>query len=195
VFEVASERMFNEPTIMETIVSVSKVLQEYERAGGFAPAVAAEAANAALEAPAAHVEPTADAFAPPSAIESWEASLPQSAEAAEAPASVAEAGTADAVVGEEGLPPHRSVVADTGDAETHVPDKPTAAILEPAAPETMTRAASPEIQEVEGMGASFSQGTAGGEAQTLELACTSWAATLGLGVDSEDDGRLRRTTP
>jgi hypothetical protein len=195
VFEVASERMFNEPTIMETIMSVSKVLQEYERASGFAPAVAAEAADAALEAPAAHVEPTADAFAPPSAIESREASLPQSAEVAEAPASVAEADTTDAVVGEEGSSPHRPVVTDAGDAETHVPDEPTAAVLEPAAPETMTRAASPEIQEVEGTGASFSQGTAGGEAQTLELACTSWAATLGLGVDSEDDGRLRHTTP
>jgi hypothetical protein len=31
------------------------------------------------------------------------------------------------------------------------------------------------------------QGAAGGEAQTLELAYTSWAATSGLGVDSEDD--------
>jgi hypothetical protein len=28
---------------------------------------------------------------------------------------------------------------------------------------------------------------AGSEAQTLELACNSWAATSGLGVDSEDD--------
>jgi hypothetical protein len=27
----------------------------------------------------------------------------------------------------------------------------------------------------------------GGEAQTLELTCTLWAATSGLGVDSEDD--------
>jgi hypothetical protein len=43
--------MFNEPAIMETIASVSKALQEYERTGGFAPAIAAEAADAALEAP------------------------------------------------------------------------------------------------------------------------------------------------
>jgi hypothetical protein len=34
VYEVAAERMFNEPTIMETIASVSKALQEHERAGG-----------------------------------------------------------------------------------------------------------------------------------------------------------------
>jgi hypothetical protein len=27
----------------------------------------------------------------------------------------------------------------------------------------------------------------GGEARTLELACTSWAATSGLDVNSEDD--------
>jgi hypothetical protein len=37
------------------------------------------------------------------------------------------------------------------------------------------------------MGASLSKGAAGGEAQTLELSCTSWAATSGLGADSEDD--------
>jgi hypothetical protein len=36
VYEVAAERMFNEPMIMETIASVSKVLQEYEHASGFA---------------------------------------------------------------------------------------------------------------------------------------------------------------
>jgi hypothetical protein len=32
--------MFAEPSIMETIATVSKALQEYERTGGFAPAVA-----------------------------------------------------------------------------------------------------------------------------------------------------------
>jgi hypothetical protein len=44
VYEVAAERMFNEPTIMETIASVLKALQEYERADGFAPATGAEKA-------------------------------------------------------------------------------------------------------------------------------------------------------
>jgi hypothetical protein len=33
----------------------------------------------------------------------------------------------------------------------------------------------------------LSLGTASGEVQTLELACNLWAATSGLGVDSEDD--------
>jgi hypothetical protein len=51
----------------------------------------------------------------------------------------------------------------------------------------MTRDALPEIQEAEEMGASLSQGAAGGKAQALELACTSWAATSGLGDNSEDD--------
>jgi hypothetical protein len=36
-YGVEAERRSNEPTIMETIASVSKGLQEYERAGGFAP--------------------------------------------------------------------------------------------------------------------------------------------------------------
>jgi hypothetical protein len=33
----------------------------------------------------------------------------------------------------------------------------------------------------------LSQGTTGGEAQALELACTSWATTSGSGGISEDD--------
>jgi hypothetical protein len=73
VYVVASEWMFNEPTIMETIASVSKVLQEYERTGGFTPAVVVDAVDAGLMAPAAHVEPTADAPAPPSVNERREA--------------------------------------------------------------------------------------------------------------------------
>jgi hypothetical protein len=40
---------------------------------------------------------------------------------------------------------------------------------------------------VEETGASLSQSTTCGEARTLELACTSWAATSGLDADSEDD--------
>jgi hypothetical protein len=66
-------------------------------------------------------------------------------------------------------------------------DEPTTIVQESAGPETMTRAASPEIQESEEMGASLSQGAVGGEAPTLELACTSWAATSGLDADSEGE--------
>jgi hypothetical protein len=83
-------------------------------------------------------------------------SLPKSAEAVEAPASVAGAGTTEAIVVDEGSLPPRPVAADAEDVETHMPDEPTAPVQEPAAPETMTRAASPEIQEAEGMGASLS---------------------------------------
>jgi hypothetical protein len=92
-----------------------KALREYERAGGFAPAVAAEATDAALEEPAASTEPAADVSAPPPASESREALLPQSAEAVEAPAAVTEAGATEAVVGEVGpaqspLAPRRFVL-------------------------------------------------------------------------------------
>jgi hypothetical protein len=79
VYEVAAEQMFNKPTIMETIALVSKVLQEYECAGSFAPAVASDAADAAYVAPATHVEPTVDTPAPPPVNEGREASPPQSA--------------------------------------------------------------------------------------------------------------------
>jgi hypothetical protein len=51
----------------------------------------------------------------------------------------------------------------------------------------MTRATSTDIQEAKETGASMSQGAVGREAQTLELACTSWAATSGLDADSEDE--------
>jgi hypothetical protein len=114
-------------------------------------------------------------------------SLPQFTEAAEALASVAEAGAVEAVVGEKGSSPPRPVAADTEDVETRVPNESAAAVQELPASETMTRAASPEIQEVEETRAPLSQGVMGGEAETLELACTSWAATSGLGIDSEDD--------
>jgi hypothetical protein len=37
MLEVATERMFAESSILETIVSVSRALHQYERARGFAP--------------------------------------------------------------------------------------------------------------------------------------------------------------
>jgi hypothetical protein len=85
--------------------SRQQTLQEYERANSFAPAVAADAEHAALAAPAAHVEVTADTPAPLPANEGREAPPPQLVETAEAPASVAEAGTAEAL-SEERKHPH-----------------------------------------------------------------------------------------
>jgi hypothetical protein len=185
VLEVVTGRMLAEPSIMEMIASVSKALQEYEHAGGFAPVVAAEVTDAALEAPAASMEPAADASAPPPASESRESSLPQSVEAAGATAAVAATSAAEAVVGEAGQSPPRLVVA--GADEVRALDEPAADVQERVAPETTTRAASQEIQEAGEMGASLSQGAAGGEAQALELASTSRVTTSGLDDDSEDD--------
>jgi hypothetical protein len=56
-----------------------------------------------------------------------------------------------------------------------------------AVPETVARAIALEIQVAEETEASLSQGAAGGDARTLELACSSWATTTGLDADSEDD--------
>jgi hypothetical protein len=108
-------------------------------------------------------------------------------EAAEAPAPAAEAGTAEAVVGGEGTSPPRPVAVDAERVETRAPGEPVTVVQEPASPETMTRAASPEFREDKEIGPSLSQGTAGGEARTLDLTCTSWAATFGLDADSEDN--------
>jgi hypothetical protein len=72
--------------------------------------------------------------------------------------------------------------------EVLVPGEPAAAPQERVAPEGTTRAASPEIQEAdEDTGGALSQGTASGEAQALELACTPWAAASEAGDDVEDD--------
>jgi hypothetical protein len=185
VLEVATERMFAELPIMETIASVSKALHEYERASGFAPAATAEATDATLEAPAVGMEPAADASAPPPTSESQEASLSQPAEAAETTFAVAASGAAEAVVGEAGSSPPRPAAAGADEVLLH--DEPAAAVQERGASAGATRAASPEIQEAEETGASLLQGAVGGEAQALELACTSWAATSGLGDDTEDN--------
>jgi hypothetical protein len=94
VLDVATERMFTEPSIMETIALVSKVLHEYERAGGFAPSAASKAAEAVLEGSVAGTEPAADVSAPPPIGEGREAPLPQPAEAAKTSAADAVAGVA-----------------------------------------------------------------------------------------------------
>jgi hypothetical protein len=62
---VATERMFAEPSILETTASVSQALHQYERAGCFAPPVASEAAEAVPEESAAGTESVAVVSAPP----------------------------------------------------------------------------------------------------------------------------------
>jgi hypothetical protein len=92
----------------------------------------------------------------------------------------------EGIVGEVGSSPSRSVAA--GADEVLAPDEPAIALQEGVVPEDTARAVSSEIQEAEeGVGAALLQGAASGEAQTLELACTTWAATSESGNDTEDD--------
>jgi hypothetical protein len=171
-YEVAMERRSNEPMIMETIASVSKALQEYERAGGFASATATDAEDVALAVPAARVEPTKYASAPPHVDEGREASPPWSVEATEAPAPVTKPVATEAIVGGGGTSPLSPVAAEAEGVEARVLDEPAAVARESAVPEVMTRATTLEIREAEETGAFLSQGAVGGEARTLELACT-----------------------
>jgi hypothetical protein len=126
VLEVATEWILAELTIMEPIMSVSKVLQEYEHAGGFTPTATADAADVALEVPAASTKPAADASAPPPIGESREASLPQPVEAAKTTAAIAGTDASEVVVGEAGSSPSRPVVAEV--VETRMPAEPAAVV-------------------------------------------------------------------
>jgi hypothetical protein len=100
VLDAATERMFAELPIMETIASVSKALHKYEHAGGFAPHAALKASEAVPEVLAVGMEPAADASTPPPTSESQEVSLPQPAEVAETTTTVAATDAAEVVVGE-----------------------------------------------------------------------------------------------
>jgi hypothetical protein len=144
-YEVATELRSNEPTVMETIVSVSKALQEYEHAGSFSSAAAIDAGDAVLAAPAAHVEPTTEASVPPQVDEGREASPPQLVETAEAPAPVLEPSVVEPVVGGEGTSPPRLVAAEAEGVETRALDELVVIAQEAAVPETMARATTPEI--------------------------------------------------
>jgi hypothetical protein len=184
--DVAAEWILAEPLILETIASISQALHQYERAGGFDPPAASEAAEAAAKVSAICTDSVADAPAPPPTSEGQEVSFPQPAGAAEPTTTAVAAGVAEGVVGEAGSSPSRLVTA--GVDEVLVPDEPAATLQKGVAPEDMTRAASLEIQKAEeGAGVTLLQGAASGEAQTLELACTSWAATFECGDDAEDD--------
>jgi hypothetical protein len=172
---------------METIASVSKELQEYERAGGFASPAAADMEDVALAALVACEGPREDASASPHVDEGRDASPPRPVEAAEIPAPVAKPVSAEAVAGEEETSPPGPVTIEVEGVEALALDKPAAVVQGSAIPETVARATTPEIQVAEETGASLSQGAAGGEARTLELACSSWAATTELDTNSEDD--------
>jgi hypothetical protein len=96
------------------------------------------------------------------------------------------AGETEDVVREAGSSSPRPVAA--GADEVIGSDELAADLQERIAPEEAARATSPEIQEAEeDTGTALQQGAAGGENQTLEFACTSWAATSEPCDDAEDD--------
>jgi hypothetical protein len=185
-YNAAAERRSNEPTIMETIALVLKALQEYERAGGFAPAVAEDTEDVALAAPAARMEPAEDTTAPPHVDEGREASPPGPVEAAETPAPVAKPVSTEAVAGEEETSPPDPVTVEVEDVEARALDEPITVVQGLGVPK-VARAITPEIQVAEETRASLSQGAVGDDAWTLELACSLWATTTKLDTDSEDD--------
>jgi hypothetical protein len=108
-------------------------------------------------------------------------------EATETPTPVAKPVSAEAVVGEDGTSPPGPVAIEVEGVEVRVLDEPAAVAQESAVPAMVAGATTPEIRVAEETGASLSQSAAGGEAQTLGLARTSWTATSGLDADSEDD--------
>jgi hypothetical protein len=76
MLEVATERMFTEPSILETIASVATALRQYEGASGSAPPAAPEAAEGVLEEPATGAESVAIVSASSPTREDQGASLP-----------------------------------------------------------------------------------------------------------------------
>jgi hypothetical protein len=82
MLEVATERMFSEPSILEMIASVLRALHQYKRASSFAPPAASEAAEAIPEKSATGTESVAVMSAPPLISEGQKASLPPTTEVA-----------------------------------------------------------------------------------------------------------------
>jgi hypothetical protein len=185
VLDVVTERMFAKPSIMETIASVSQALQQYKCVGGFAHFTTPEAAETVLEEFATGTEPVADVSALPPTSAGQEASLPQPIEVAGTTAAAVATGTTEVVVGEAGSSPSRSVAV--GADEVRVPDEPATAVQERVAPEDTTRTASRRSKRSRRRRARLCCRASSGEAQDLELACTSWAATPGSGDDTKND--------
>jgi predicted component of type VI protein secretion system len=111
MLEVATERMFAEPSILETIVSVTLVLRLYESAGGSAPSATPEAAEAVPGESSAGAESAAVVPALSPSREGQETSLPQPAETAAPTAVVTTFDAAVGVVEEVGPSSPRSVAA------------------------------------------------------------------------------------
>jgi hypothetical protein len=93
------------------------------------------------------------------------------------------------------LQPPYPVVAEAEGVEACALDESAAIAQESAGPETVARATTSEIQVAEETEASLSQGAAGGETRTLELACTRGRLPLGLTPTPRMTRRPRRATP
>jgi hypothetical protein len=65
MLEVATERMFTEPSILDTITSVASALRQYKGASSSAPPAASEAAVEVFEESAAGTESAVDASPTP----------------------------------------------------------------------------------------------------------------------------------
>jgi hypothetical protein len=189
MLEVATERMFVEPSILDTIALVTSALRQYEGASGSMPPAAPEAGEGVLEEFTAGAESAMVMSVPSPTREDQGASLPQPVEAVASAPAAAVAYVEEGVVGVAG--PSSLCPFAAAAEEVLVPGEPAAAPQEHVAPEGMTRVASPEIQEaVEDSGAALSKGAASGEAQALELAYIPWAAAFKAGDDAEDDDEV-----
>jgi hypothetical protein len=194
-YDEAAERRSNESTIMETIASVSKALQEYERAGVFAPATAEDMEDVALAVPATRVEPTEDTTAPPHVDEGRKASLPGPVEAAETPALVAKPVSAEAVAREEETSPPGPVTIEVEDVETRALDEPAAAAQGLAVPELMARAITLEIQVAEETGRPFPKARWAAMLGCLSLRALRGRLPPGLTLTLRTTRRPWRATP
>jgi hypothetical protein len=100
MLEVATERLFAEPSILDTIVLVASALRQYECASGSVPPATLEVAEGVLEESVAGTELVVVVSAPSPTREGTGVSLPQPAEAVASAAIVVD--VAEGVVGGPG---------------------------------------------------------------------------------------------
>jgi hypothetical protein len=185
ILEAVTERVFTNPSLLDTIMLGPPAPRQDGDAGGPASSAAPEAAEGVLEESAAGAESAA--IVPPllSTGENADAPLHQTAEAVVAAPPPLIAGAAEEVVGAaEPWSPQPAVAAEEVTAQS----QPTTVPQEHDAPEGATRAASPEIHEArENSGAALPRDVGGSDVRVLELVGFSWAAAFEIGDVVEDD--------
>jgi hypothetical protein len=143
ILEVATEQMFTDPSILDTIASVASALLQDEGAGGSAPPAASEVAEGGLEESAVGMESVVIASPPTPAREGTGASLPQPAEAVTTAPAASVVGAVEGVV-RGAVPSSPRPVAATVE-EVPVLSQPAAAPQEHDTTEGATRATSLKI--------------------------------------------------